>query len=290
MKKLLLALTLVTTQVFAQPAYVGFVPGIVVRLILDSSDDVSVEGEPITVLAGGSGDTCNEALTNAKKAALERVNGSWVHSIARSKNGSYDEEIVQYSGGVVKSYKIVKDECTNVIIEAQVLKRSNRVQLEAADIKKQQIIHIRGIKESIDRKAQAVSTLDNRGNAVYFSPSTTEMSVIDNGNVKVVIEGTFAYRDKWKADYLYLREQVGYFNLPNFAYDAKVIITGYDELKEQVYQTSFYHDDWDLWTVRTWGATRTMDIHPSKTQEAKINFQIPMDKLERVKSFKVEIQ
>lgn len=293
MKKLLLALACVCGIAQAQPA-VMFVPSVVTatRFLLDWSDRDKLEDtDPVIVQASGTGNTCEQALTNAKRHALEKVNGTWVRSIQRSKDGSYDEEIVQYSGGVVKSYKFLRDDCTYVVIEAEVMKRSNKVQLETADITRSQVVHIQGIKDSVDSKQKAINSINSRVNAVYFKPINTEMRVNEEtGNIQVSITGKFAYNDKWKADYLELREMYGFFNLTDFARDATVKISGLDTMRDVVYTSQFTTEkDWKMWVIKSYGVNRVMEIKPHATEEATITFSIPMNKLEQVKSFKVEV-
>jgi hypothetical protein len=294
MKKLLVtALCAVSLNVSAQ-SFINVIPTSisVTRFVVDLTDKDSLENTPpVVVQASGTGETCDQALLNAKRNALEKVNGSWVRSVERSQNGLYEEDIVQYSGGVVKSYKYLRDDCKFVIIEAEVMKRSNRVQMEAADISKNQIIHIQGIKESLDRKKQAVSKLNSRSDAIFFKPKNTSMRVIEGTNdVAVSIDGVFAYKDKWRADYLELREQFGYFNLTAFESDARIKIVGYDSARNQVFSTSFVHSgDWKLWGRKTYGASPTMEVYTHRTEEVKVKFRVPMDKLDNVRSFIVEV-
>ena len=292
MKKFLLA-ALVACNVQAQTALDLVVPGIsVARFVIDMREQDKLEDTPpVVVKSSGVGNTCEQALTNAKKAALEKVNGSWVTSTERVNNGKYTEDIVQYSGGVIKSYKYLKDECTFVIIEAEVMKRSNRVQMEKADVSRQQIIHIDGIKEQVERKKQAVDSINNRSSAVYFKPKSTQFQLHENGkDVLVAVEGTFAFTDKWRADYLALREQFGYFNLSSFEPDARIVITGFDASKTKVFQTSFVHEGgWIMWGRRTYGASPTMDVYTNKTEDATVKFVIPHSKIGDVKSFEVKV-
>ena len=264
----------------------------VTRYLLDlSNQDLVDNTPPVTVQSSGTGDTCESALNSAKMHALEKVNGTWVKSVQRSSNGSYDEDIIQYSGGVIKSYKYLRNDCTFVIIEAEVMKRSNKVQLEAADVSRKQIIHVKGIKESQDRKQAAIKSIDSRVDAVYFSPKNTEFSVIEGTDkVLVSIDGTFAFKDKFKSDFFALREEFGYFNLSSFAWDPRIRITGFDSSKNKVFETSFTdNSQWKLWKVRTYGATNTMEVYPNKTENAKIKFNIPINELENVSSFIVEV-
>ena len=292
MKKFLLA-ALVACNVQAQTPLDAIVPGVAVaRFIIDMrAQDKLEDTPPVVVKASGVGKTCEQALTNAKKAALEKVNGSWVSSVERSVDGKYSEDIVQYSGGVIKSYKYLKDECTFVIIEAEVMKRSNKVQLEKADLGRSQIVHIDGIKESFDRKKKAVDAINNRAAAVYFKPKNTQLQLHPNGkDILVSIEGTFAFTDKWRADYLALREDIGYFNLSSFEPEARISVIAYGSGKDVVHAVSFIHEgDWKLWGRRTYGAAPTMDVFTGKSEDATVKFVIPHSKISDVKSFEVKV-
>jgi hypothetical protein len=292
MKKFLLA-ALVACNAQAQTPIDFVVPGVsVARFIVDMREQDKLEDTPpVKVVASGFGDTCAQALVNAKKNALEKVNGSWVSSIERANNGKYSEEIVQYSGGVIKSYKYLRDDCTYVILEAEVMKRSNRVQMEKANVSSQQIVHINGIKEQADRKKQAVDAINDRSSAVYFKPKNTQFQLHENGkDVLVAIEGTFAFTDKWRADYLALREQFGYFNLPSFEPEARIVVTAFDASKTKVYQTSFVtNSDWKMWGRRTYGASPTMEVYTNKTEDATVKFVIPHSKIGDVKSIEVKV-
>jgi hypothetical protein len=292
MKRLIGAIAFAIATSASAQGFIGVIPAglSVTRFIVDITDKDRLENtDPVVVQASGTGNTCDAALLNAKRHALEKVNGSWIRSVERSKDGSYEEDIVQYSGGVIKSYKYLRNDCTFVIIEAEVQKRSNRVQMEQADVTKNNIIHVQGIKESIDRKQQAVSKLDSRSSAIYFKPNVTEFAVIGN-DVAIKINGTFAFNDKWRADYLELREQFGYFNLPSFDSYARIVITAYDSSKKEVYKTSFVHEgEWKLWKRRSYGATPSIEVYTQKTEDANVKFRIPYNKLQDVRSFVVEV-
>lgn len=298
MKKILLtALCALSLNANAQVQVISAVPAglSITRFLLDLTDKDRVENsDPVLVKASGTGNTCEQALTAAKRNALEAVSGSWIHSVERSKDGKYEEDIVQYSGGVVKSYKYLKDECTFVIIEAEVMKRSNRVQMESTDVTKNQIVHLQGIKESQDRKAKAVSKLDNRREAIYFKTENLSMQMVEDNAVDVVIKGEFNYKDKWRADYKDVREMFGWFNLPSFADDAEVLVTAVDadgkKLFTRTIQRTFRAGgEWNMWYIKSWGATRTVDLRIHEKDSVKLSLRVPYNQMVQVKSFMVEV-
>jgi hypothetical protein len=255
----------------------------------------NAQADVITVQSSGTGDTCNQALTAAKKSALEKVNGTFLHSVEKDNNGRYSATLDEYSGGVIKSFKYLRDDCTFVIIEAQVERRSNIVQFSGADLKRDQVIHIQGVKEERDRKQSAVKLIDNRRDAVYFDTDKITMSVDDSSEyVDVAIAGKFALKDKWKSDYKDIREMFGWFNLPSFAEDAYVLVTAYNEdgkpvFTRKVYRDMVYGGEWRIWYIKKWGVDRVVDIRLHETDPLTVKIRVPLNELQKVKTFKVEV-
>lgn len=253
----------------------------------------NAQADVITVQASGTGDTCKQALDAAKRSALDKANGSFLHSVERDNNGRYSSNIEEYSGGMVKSYKYLRDDCTFVIIEAQVARRSNIVQFTGTELKNDQIVHLQGIKEAEDQKQKAVKLLDNRRDALYFKTDKVEMDVAGS-DVDVSIAGEFALKDKWKSDYKDLREMFGWFNLPSFAEDAEVLVTAYDADNKKVFERKIQRSyraggEWNIWRMKTWGVSRTVDVRIHEKDPLKVMFRVPLKQLEVVKSFKVEV-
>jgi hypothetical protein len=252
-----------------------------------------VQAETVTVQASGTGDTCKQALVAAKRAALDKANGSFLYAVERDDNGKYTANIEEYSGGVVKSYKYLRDDCTFVIIEAEVERRSNIVQLTGVDLDKGKIVHIQGMKDAQDQKQKAVKLLDNRRDAVYFKKTDMSMQLVDDV-VGVTLSGTFALKDKWKSDYKDLREMYGWFNLPSFAEDAAVLVTGIDRAGKPVFTRTIHRDwkaggEWNIWKMKSWGVNRVVDVRIHETDPIKLKFGVKFEELERVEQFMVEV-
>lgn len=264
-------------------------------LLLAAFVALNAQAEVKTVQASGVGDTCKQALDAAKRSALEKVNGSFIHGVERAKDNSYSSNIEEYSGGVIKSYKYLRDDCTFVIIEAEVDVRSNVVQFNGSNLNKDQIIHIKGIKEERDRKQSAVRLLDNRREAVYFKTDNITMNVTDGSDlVDVSIAGEFAFKDKWKADWKDVRQMFGYFNLQSFTTDGEVLVTAYDEDGKAVFTRTIQRTwtaggEWKMWYITNYGASRTVEVRIHETDPLKVKFRVPLNQLEKVKSFKVEV-
>jgi len=294
MRKILtVAALFVASTVNAQTQALSVVPAALSVTQVASNIVKSFEPAPVTVTASGTGDTCTKALAAAKRSALEKTNGSFLHSVERSENGSYNATIEEFSGGVIKSYKYLRDDCTFVIIEAQVVRRSNLVQFTSIDLKKEQIEQLKSQKDSDDQKQKAVRLLDNRRDAVYFKTDKVTMNVVDS-DVEVAIKGEFAFKDKWKADYKDVREMFGWFNLPSFAETGDVLITGVDENGKAVFTRTIsrsfkYGGEWNMWYIKTYGVNRSVEVRIHETDAVTASFRVPLKQLEAVKSFKVEV-
>jgi hypothetical protein len=294
MRKILtIAALFVASTVNAQTQALSVVPAALSVTQVASNIVKSFEPAPVTVTASGTGDTCPKALAAAKRSALEKTNGSFLHSVERSENGSYNATIEEFSGGVIKSYKYLRDDCTFVIIEAQVVRRSNLVQFTSIDLKKEQIEQLKSQKDSDDQKQKAVRLLDNRRDAVYFKTDKVTMNVVDS-DVEVAIKGEFAFKDKWKADYKDVREMFGWFNLPSFAETGDVLITGVDENGKTVFTRTIsrsfkYGGEWNMWYIKTYGVNRSVEVRIHETDAVTASFRVPLKQLEAVKTFKVEV-
>jgi len=294
MRKILtVAALFVASTVNAQTQALTVVPAALSVTQVASNIVKSFEPAPVTVTASGTGDTCAKALAAAKRSALEKTNGSFLHSVERSVNGSYNATIEEFSGGVIKSYKYLRDDCTFVIIEAQVVRRSNLVQFTSIDLKKEQIEQLKSQKDSDDQKQKAVRLLDNRRDAVFFKTDKVTMNVVDS-DVEVAIKGEFAFKDKWKADYKDVREMFGWFNLPSFAETGDVLITGVDENGKTVFTRTIsrsfkYGGEWNMWYIKTYGVNRSVEVRIHETDAVTASFRVPLKQLEAVKTFKVEV-
>jgi SpoVK/Ycf46/Vps4 family AAA+-type ATPase len=251
----------------------------------------NAQADVTIVQASGTGDTCLKALAAAKRSALEKTNGSFLHSVERSENGSYNATIEEFSGGVIKSFKYLRDDCTFVIIEAQVVRRSNLVQFTSIDLKKDQIEHLKSQKDSDDKKQKAVRLIDNRREAVYFKPEVTTFNIIEGtSDVAVEVKGTFAFKDKWKEDYKDVREQFGWYNLASFSNDASVLITGLDGSGKTVFTKTIQGNvKWNMWYITSYGVNRSVEVRIHETDSLTTKFRVPLNQLESVKTFKVEV-
>lgn len=172
MKKTLLVLLLISSSVFAKE-----------------------------VVVDAYGDTYESALKNAKIAAIEQVTGTWINSEHKLKNNNYSEDIVQYNGGVIKSYKVLSYNGSTIKIKADVdVVKDNTVdniQSSSIDAKKREMLEHR--RENYRKIKESVDSLNDSSKALSFKPSNVEY--LNRGEVtRVVVRGNVTWIPKWKSD------------------------------------------------------------------------------------------
>lgn len=152
------------------------------------------------VTVTGYGKDYETSLNNAKIAALEKVTGTWIHSQSRSIDGSYNEDITQYNGGVIKSYDVISAAERQVTIRADVdIIKDNRVGSRSASI------HHETKNDLVDKAkkniqlSNAVSTLDSKNKA--FAVNVKDIQYANFGqNTQVTIYAEMAWSPKWYSD------------------------------------------------------------------------------------------
>ena len=73
------------------------------------------------VEAVGYGRTAEEALNNAKTAAIEKIAGTFVTGRTQVENDNYRQRIDQYHGGRIRHYDVLRSERENGLIVTRIL-------------------------------------------------------------------------------------------------------------------------------------------------------------------------
>lgn len=287
MKKFLVGLVFACTLGSANAAdvsWLSFIPGAVYQWVINLDATKEEKELPYAkTVASGYGDTCDEALTSAKIKALENVNGAWLNSDSHVRDGLFSEKITQYQGGVVKSYKYLRNDCTFVIIEAEVVPRSNKVQRNDANLPQSLKTHLTGQIEEQKRLQEALKVIDDRSKALAFSPAQVQL-VPENGKVKVIIDGWVSIQEKWAADYKDLTKLGGKLNLQSFYKDLKVNIEGMDGSKVVTKSTFTFYDDLKVYSATTNGVV----IRPKQTDMVRLQFYLDESKIKNIDKFEVK--
>lgn len=144
----------------------------------------------------GYGATYNSALENAKTLALEKGASTFLIGENRVRNGRATEEIDQYNGGVIKTYKIVSRNSTPVGYEVEIIadvvpknnsmKRSNTTSLDI-DF------------EDYDKRERVVRRLDDISTAIR-ADSMQPFHKIGRYETTISTNIVLSWQPKWISD------------------------------------------------------------------------------------------
>jgi len=158
----------------------------------------TVNSAPVT--STGYGEDFNSAVTAAKIAALEQATGTWIDSEHFLKDGKTRESIVQYNGGVIKSYKVISYINNEATIEADVdVVKDNRVGTRSSSIPPDVRLSLLQKQEKAQQINSSVKFLDDRNKAFIFTPSNIEYSTRGDTTIVSVV-GVLSYTPKWISD------------------------------------------------------------------------------------------
>lgn len=167
----------------------------------------SANAEQVTV--DGYGETFDSALKNAKVAAVEKVTGTWINSQNRAKDGKVSEDIAQYNGGVIKTYKVLSYVDKVVTIEADVdVVKDNRVASRTGDVPQELRDSLSNIQDKRNAIAGTMKYLNNKSNA--FGATVTKVDYVNRGDsTRVTLYGTLSWSPKWVSDLETLHQTIG---------------------------------------------------------------------------------
>lgn len=273
MKKLLLALTLVSTGVSADPitfvALQATIPPIIYQAYRD--DKTPEQKDPVTVVATGVGNTCEKALENAKVVAVDKVAGLWMSTERNTNGDNYNESITDYSGGIIKSYTIIDNQCNNVTIEAQVVPRSNKISSNSANVNNVRE-HLKSKIDNEHKRQLAIKEVNNRSKAIGF-----EIKDIQFEMNKLIVSGKMFFNDKWKHDYHDLKSHAGSFNLDSFHKPVYVNLKGYNNgnvILDEKYQLDY--NRMQLYSIDREGK---VTIYTNRSDELRLTFLVNSGKI-----------
>jgi hypothetical protein len=159
----------------------------------------AVNANAETVVVTGYGDSYEGALKNAKIAALEKVAGTFIVSdtVWRS-NESVFEQIKQYNGGVIKSYKILDQRQGQVTIEADVdVIKNNKIFVDNASAVDQDKLNAN--IDNFNSKLNIVKYLDDPKKAFYVKPMQVQ-AIPKGSHVSFKINTHVQWQPKWISD------------------------------------------------------------------------------------------
>jgi len=149
--------------------------------------------EQVTVT--GYGANYNAALENAKVLALEKGASTFIIGENRVRDGRAVEEIDQYNGGVIKSYRIVSQRndgfSHEVEIAADVVPKDNRIVRNTTEFSAD--------FQEFGERERVVNRLDNVGNAISAAVVNPRFNV---GRYSTAASGrvVLSFQPKWVSD------------------------------------------------------------------------------------------
>ena len=280
MKRIILATLFVACSAHADPLVLlqVTIPSLLQQTF---REDKFAEFPPTTVEATGKGNTCDQALENAKRLAVDKAVGAWMYGERVVDQDKYREKMVEYSGGLIKSYSIVSNDCTTVTIKAEVVPRSNKINTNSAEVPQEVRDRLRDKIKNENSRRLAIAEVNDRTKAFGFAVNDVELD-----NDKLVITGTMHYQDKWKNDYRDLRNQAGSFTLDSFYAPVYVDVKGYNLGKEIFSQRFQLNYDVKLFATKNNGE---VVIYPDRVDKIRLTFPVDSGRIMNVDKFVVRV-
>lgn len=163
------------------------------------------------VVVKGYGKTYESALASAKIAAVEKVTGTWVTGEQRYKDGNYKESMVEYNGGVIKKYDVLRyDQDSGVIIiQADVdVHKDNRASSSSAKISQTVRQKLADSQEKYEKVEKSISYLNSPERAFTGTVSSVDYRNM-GGMTQITINTIVTWTPKWTSDVEELGKTVG---------------------------------------------------------------------------------
>jgi len=159
---------------------------------------LTAEANAEVVTVTGYGQDYNQALMNAKMAALEKVVGTFIVSdtVWRS-NESVFEQIKQYNGGVIKSYDVIKATDHEVTIKADVdVIKNNKILVDNNNFDTERMNQT---MDNFKQRTNVMSYLDDPNKAFHVVTKDVIISPKDRYTTFKVIN-IVQWQPKWLSD------------------------------------------------------------------------------------------
>ena len=152
-----------------------------------------------TVKTTGYGKDKKVALEDAKTKAVEMVAGSWVDFSKKSINGSIQQEIRQFTTGVVENYKVINENDTSITIEASVIaRRDNSIDSSSFKANPSQLSDS---FKNMENEKEAGMALDSLYKAIEFKVNSIKAIRKEGDIFYISVAGEYSYSKKWLNDY-----------------------------------------------------------------------------------------
>jgi hypothetical protein len=186
----------------------------------------------VEIVATGYGKTQQEALDNAKVAAVDRANGLWLNGQQNVRDSKYSEKITTYSGGVIRTYEVIDQTNERVTIKADVVPREkNGMGTNSVSVPPEVRRELGGRIDNQKRLKNAVQSMDDLSKALNVVVRNVQYNNV-GANTAVTASVEIGYNQKWIADLQELTKEVGvkqqyYRDDPQFAQGVFLSVVGH---------------------------------------------------------------
>ncbi len=161
-------------------------------------------GDQQTVIAEGTGATCQEALGQAKLVASDKVVGSFVNSQKSLVSDKYyTESVNEYSGGVVRQYTVLESKGESpcrVKISAEVYLDKKNIAL-GPNARTLNLGEVGRFVEKQDEARQTLAALIQRPAMFSARMDRLHVSTDNKGNAQIVLQvSDVSPSEKWYSD------------------------------------------------------------------------------------------
>lgn len=166
------------------------------------------------VVVKGYGKTVEDALQNAKTAALELVAGTFVTGQASLEGERYQSRTAQYNGGLIRRHEIISveevGELVVVSIKADVDtdKVNTVVASSGAEITESVGVQLEKARDDFEKTRRIVAALDDPAQA--FAVRVANVRYRNRGDMTdVEIDGVVVFNPKWYDDVRLMARTIG---------------------------------------------------------------------------------
>lgn len=175
---------------------------------------VVTSAQSAEVMATGFGKTVDEALQNAKIAALEQVTGTFVTGRATLEGERHQSRIDQYNGGLIRTHQVIsvseEDGLFIMLIKADVDtdKVNTVISSKGAEVTETVTDQLEKARDDFEKTRRIVAALDEPAQA--FAVRVTKVRYRNRGEMTdVEVDGEIVFNPKWYDDVRLMARTIG---------------------------------------------------------------------------------
>lgn len=175
---------------------------------------LSLNAQAAEVTVTGYGKSVDEALTNAKTAAVGQVAGTFVTGQSTLDGDAYRSRTDQYNGGRIRKHEILSVDEENGLFAVRILadvdadKVNTVVVSDGAEIDAQVADQLDSARNDHEKTRRIVEALDDPAQA--FAVEVTKLTYRNRGEfTDLIVQGRIVYSPKWYDDVRVMAKTIG---------------------------------------------------------------------------------